>query len=118
MPKPEPIVELPPADTTGFANPVLSEYVYAIPWHRHPTVSYYASIRPPTLDSLTTAAQSLPDAAAESLLQAHRVRRLALHRRWMRSPQYDSAAATLEGAGYRVLYRGPDGLILELPEGP
>jgi len=112
---PGPIVELPPADTTGFANPVQSEYVYAIPWHLHPTVSYYASFRPALLDSLTAAAQLLPDAAAEDLLRAHGVRRMVLHRRWMRSMAYDSLAAALEGARYRVMYRASDGLIVELP---
>jgi hypothetical protein len=113
-PSTEAIVELPRADSTGFAMPVKSAYVYGSAGHMQRTVAYNLSVPLHAADSLQTLAGRLPEESARRQLVERGVARLVVHRRFSRADSAAALLARLDAAGYTALFRGRDATVYSL----
>jgi hypothetical protein len=108
-------VELPSADATGFRNPQMSRYVYAAVGHEMPVVSYYGSHWLPELDSLQTAAESLPAMEARRFLLSHGVTRVIVHRERPVGDRLQPNIQAMRDAGFSVQHEQSDAVVFSIP---
>jgi hypothetical protein len=111
------VAEIPERDSTGYATPLLTRYVFGSSGHLRRVVAYHGNIIPAVIDTLRSAIERFPSPDAISLLKDHGVMRIVVHRDLARRVAADSLIDAAKVAGLRVIFDRGHSVVFALPPG-
>ena len=104
------VIEFPTADSSG-ARLDFGRYIYGASGHLRGVVALHGNHRIPLIDSLRTAAESLPDESARVFLSSHRVSRVVVHRFIGDSARNARLIAALDSARFPFVFSGRESVV-------